>query len=158
MAFFQSNNLHTFLNKRRQKYFAAKAKALRPCPRLQMENRMAKKKHNQRQKGRGVIEDCEELGPPRDLFRREDSRTAMERTILRSTQSSKGCSGRIQGTITSLHLRGSWCRCFGRCACQKRWQQCQRTAKTKYGNFETNIPRKGILGYQSQFPHSRVCE
>jgi hypothetical protein len=25
-------------------------------------------------------------------------------------------------------------------------------------NFETNHPRKGILGYQSQFPHSCVCE
>ncbi len=31
-------------------------------------------------------------------------------------------------------------------------------AKTKYRNFETNIPRKGILGSQSQFPHSCVCE
>jgi hypothetical protein len=27
------------------------------------------------------------------------------------------------------------------------------TAKTKYRNFETNIPRKGISGSQSQFPH-----
>jgi hypothetical protein len=26
------------------------------------------------------------------------------------------------------------------------------TAKTKYGNFNTNIPRKGISGSQSQFP------
>jgi hypothetical protein len=33
-----------------------------------------------------------------------------------------------------------------------------RTAKTKYRNFETNIPRKGISGSQSQFPHSYVCE
>jgi len=32
------------------------------------------------------------------------------------------------------------------------------TAKTKYRNFDTNIPRKGILGSQSQFPHSCVCE
>ena len=32
------------------------------------------------------------------------------------------------------------------------------TAKTKNRNFETNIPRKGILGSQSQFPHSCVCE
>ncbi len=32
------------------------------------------------------------------------------------------------------------------------------TAKTKYRNFETNIPRKGISGSQSQFPHSCVCE
>jgi hypothetical protein len=32
------------------------------------------------------------------------------------------------------------------------------TAKTKYRNFETNIPRKGISGPQSQFPHSYVCE
>ena len=30
------------------------------------------------------------------------------------------------------------------------------TAQTKYRNFETNIPRKGISGPQSQFPHSRV--
>jgi hypothetical protein len=30
--------------------------------------------------------------------------------------------------------------------------------KTKYRNFKTNIPRKGISGYQSQFPHSCVCE
>ncbi len=32
------------------------------------------------------------------------------------------------------------------------------TAKTNYRNFETNIPRKGISGSQSQFPHSCVCE
>jgi hypothetical protein len=32
------------------------------------------------------------------------------------------------------------------------------TAKTKYQNFETNIPRKGISGSQSQFQHSCVCE
>jgi hypothetical protein len=32
------------------------------------------------------------------------------------------------------------------------------TPKTKYRNFETNIPRKGISGSQSQFPHSCVCE
>jgi hypothetical protein len=32
------------------------------------------------------------------------------------------------------------------------------TAKTKCRNFETNIPRKGISGSQSQFPHSCVCE
>ncbi len=32
------------------------------------------------------------------------------------------------------------------------------TAKTKYRNFEANIPRKGISGSQSQFPHSCVCE
>ncbi len=31
------------------------------------------------------------------------------------------------------------------------------TAKTKYRNFETNIPRKGISGSQSQFPYSCVC-
>jgi hypothetical protein len=32
------------------------------------------------------------------------------------------------------------------------------TAKTKCRKFETNIPSKGILGSQSQFPHSCVCE
>ncbi len=32
------------------------------------------------------------------------------------------------------------------------------TAKTKYQNFETNIPRKGISGSQSQFPLSCLCE
>ncbi len=32
------------------------------------------------------------------------------------------------------------------------------TAKTKYRNFETNIPRKEISGSQSQFPHSCVTE
>ncbi len=32
------------------------------------------------------------------------------------------------------------------------------TAKTKCRKYETNIPRKGISGSQSQFPHSRVCE
>jgi len=32
------------------------------------------------------------------------------------------------------------------------------TAKTKYRKFKTNIPRKGISGSQSQFPHSCVCE
>ncbi len=31
------------------------------------------------------------------------------------------------------------------------------TAKTKCWKFETNIPRKGISGPQSQFPHSCVC-
>ena len=35
---------------------------------------------------------------------------------------------------------------------------CSYTAKTKYRNFEKNIPRKGISGPQSQFPHSCVCE
>ncbi len=30
--------------------------------------------------------------------------------------------------------------------------------KTKCRKFETNIPRKGISGPQSQFPHSCVCE
>ncbi len=35
---------------------------------------------------------------------------------------------------------------------------CTYTAKTKYRNFETNIPRKGISGSQSQFPHSCICE
>jgi hypothetical protein len=34
----------------------------------------------------------------------------------------------------------------------------RRTAKTKYRNFKTNIPSKGISGSQSQFPHSCVCE
>jgi hypothetical protein len=34
----------------------------------------------------------------------------------------------------------------------------QYTAKTKCQEFETNIPRKGISGSQSQFPHSCVCE
>jgi hypothetical protein len=32
------------------------------------------------------------------------------------------------------------------------------TAKTKCQKFETNIPRKGISGPESQFPHSCVCE
>jgi hypothetical protein len=32
------------------------------------------------------------------------------------------------------------------------------TAKTKCRKFETNIRRKGILGLQSQFLHSFVCE
>ncbi len=32
------------------------------------------------------------------------------------------------------------------------------TAKTKDRNFEENIPRKGISGSKSQFPHSCVCE
>jgi hypothetical protein len=32
------------------------------------------------------------------------------------------------------------------------------TAKTKYRNSETNIPRKGISGSQSQFPHSCVSD
>ncbi len=34
----------------------------------------------------------------------------------------------------------------------------QHTAKTKYRNFETNVPIKGISGSQSQFQHSCVCE
>jgi hypothetical protein len=39
-----------------------------------------------------------------------------------------------------------------------KWSCC--TAMTKYRNLdlETNIPRKGILGSQSQFPHSCICE
>ncbi len=32
------------------------------------------------------------------------------------------------------------------------------TTKTKCRKFEKNIPRKGIAGSQSQFPHSCVCE
>jgi hypothetical protein len=32
-----------------------------------------------------------------------------------------------------------------------------RTAKTKYRNFETNIPRKGISGSKSKFPRLCVC-
>jgi hypothetical protein len=32
------------------------------------------------------------------------------------------------------------------------------TAKTQYRKFETNIFRKEIVGPQSQFPHSCVCE
>jgi hypothetical protein len=32
------------------------------------------------------------------------------------------------------------------------------TAKTKCRKLETNIPRKGLSGSQSQFPHSCVCE
>ncbi len=32
------------------------------------------------------------------------------------------------------------------------------TAKNQDRKFETNIPRKGIAGPQSQFPHSCVCE
>jgi hypothetical protein len=32
------------------------------------------------------------------------------------------------------------------------------TAKTKCRKFETNIPRKGIFGPHSQFPHSCICE
>ncbi len=32
------------------------------------------------------------------------------------------------------------------------------TAKTKCQKLETNIPRKGISGPQSQFPHECVCE
>jgi hypothetical protein len=36
-------------------------------------------------------------------------------------------------------------------------QALRYTAKTKCRKFETNIPRKGISGPQSQFPHSCVC-
>jgi hypothetical protein len=32
------------------------------------------------------------------------------------------------------------------------------TAKEKCRKLEANIPRKGISGPQSQFPHSCVCE
>jgi hypothetical protein len=32
------------------------------------------------------------------------------------------------------------------------------TEKTQYRKFETNIPRKGTAGPQSQCPHSSVCE
>ncbi len=35
-------------------------------------------------------------------------------------------------------------------------QPASYTAKTKCRKFETNIPRKGISGPQSQFPHSCV--
>jgi hypothetical protein len=40
------------------------------------------------------------------------------------------------------------------------YQKCmaRHTAKTKCQKFETNIPRNGISGPQSQFPHSCVCE
>ncbi len=36
--------------------------------------------------------------------------------------------------------------------------KCQYTAKNKCRKLEANIPRKGISGPQSQFPHSCVCE
>ncbi len=32
------------------------------------------------------------------------------------------------------------------------------TAKTQYRKFETNIPRKGNVRHQSQFPHKCVCD
>ncbi len=39
------------------------------------------------------------------------------------------------------------------------WSSDQKhTAKRKCQQFEANIPRKGISGPQSQFPHSCVCE
>ncbi len=37
------------------------------------------------------------------------------------------------------------------------WTQAN-TANTQFFTFETNIPRKGIVRPQSQFPHSCVCE
>jgi hypothetical protein len=41
----------------------------------------------------------------------------------------------------------------------KKWQNSRFFYFFKnYRNFETNIPRKGISGSQSQFPHSCVCE
>jgi hypothetical protein len=53
--------------------------------------------------------------------------------------------------------------CFGfpfLCSVAKWYHKHLRicTAKTKCRKFETNIPRKGISGPQSQFPHSCVCE
>jgi hypothetical protein len=38
------------------------------------------------------------------------------------------------------------------------WNGGWYTAMTKRQKFETNIPRKGISGCQSQFLHSCVCE
>jgi hypothetical protein len=41
---------------------------------------------------------------------------------------------------------------------QRRSKGLRHTAETKCRKFETNIPRKGISGPQSQFSHSCVCE
>jgi hypothetical protein len=38
------------------------------------------------------------------------------------------------------------------------WELVRGTAKKKFRKLEANIPRKGISGPQSQFPHSCVCE
>ncbi len=54
-----------------------------------------------------------------------------------------GCRQNCRNTNTPLHIQLTHSLC---------------TAKTKYRNFETNIPRKGISGSQFQFPHSCVCE
>ncbi len=38
------------------------------------------------------------------------------------------------------------------------WSYVTLTAKKQYRKFETNIPRKGMVWPQSQFPHSCACE
>ncbi len=65
----------------------------------------------------------------------------------------------IHGTLTSLILDTSviligTCRASG----NRIVHASCHTAKTKCRKFETNIPRKGISGPQSQFPHSCVCQ
>ncbi len=55
--------------------------------------------------------------------------------------------------LYSMYNIACWSSCDGWIV---RW--ATYTAKKKYRNFETNIPRKGISGSQSQFPHSCVCE
>ncbi len=59
--------------------------------------------------------------------------------------------------IINCHYLLIWPGCLP-CTEKCKWSVCACSAKTKCRKFETNIPRKGISGSQSQFPHSYVCE
>jgi hypothetical protein len=60
------------------------------------------------------------------------------------------CCWQRMTTRTSTY--GTWT------ALRKGKQKCMYTAKTQCRKCETNIPRKGTVRPQSQFPHACVCE
>ncbi len=66
--------------------------------------------------------------------------------------------------IVFFNLRKiTYCFVLGYCGLQRkhptrRFSNRNLSVPTKYRNFETNIPRKGISGHQPQFPQSCVYE
>ncbi len=74
----------------------------------------------------------------------------------------KSCGTDVQNVyfliLPSRFCRGFSCKRIRHDMLPNRFCANGLVPKTKYRNFETNIPRKGILGSQSQFPYSCICE
>jgi hypothetical protein len=74
-----------------------------------------------------------------------------------------GCHG-MYCTVLFIYLSYLYQVCTFSVPCLFLWSVhclcliCTYTAKTKCRKFETHIPKKGISGSKSQFPHSCVCE